>query len=205
MSEALYNELQKPAYSNKTDNEIVAMLNAPDGVEYSIQPATPDITNFLMNTGLYAKLIAVYRTHPVPEIRVAAECALDLAQSQIPFVNLENPNIQTMMGALVAGGVWTQAEADYVKDFGKARKSIAEDLLQRVATLEDVTVARQWPRIVQFGQLHSAAAAACNEVMDYVQVQRADVLSGSYVPSVQNIVALFEVHLAAQLSTQNAS
>lgn len=152
INQLLHEELAKPAYSGMNDAAILAALNAQT-IEYMIQPETPELTNYLMNTGLYAKLIGVYRDHPAQQIRVAAECALDLAQSQIAVVNLENPNIQTMMNALVQGGVWTQAEADSVTNFAKRTRSRAEELIGREATEADVNAARLFPK---WQQAHAA-------------------------------------------------
>src|SRR5689334_12300377 len=104
----LQTELENPEYEGLNAAEIVALLNE-QSIEYFIEPPTPEVTNFLFNNGMYMKLLAVYRTHEDAQIRVAAEAALDLAQSQIPNINLQNPNMLAMLTVLVAGEVWTQA------------------------------------------------------------------------------------------------
>jgi hypothetical protein len=127
----LLNEIENdPAgmgYEGKTPTEIAVLLNAPTRT-YPIQPETASLTAYLYNEGLYAKLIAHYRDHPSKGVQVAAECALDMAASQLPTINLQNPNAVAMMNGLVAGGVWTQAELDALLAFSSATRSRAEEL-----------------------------------------------------------------------------
>jgi hypothetical protein len=140
--QALETELNQPQYEDKTDAEVLSMLN-DQSIESFVEPATPDLTNFLFNNGLYAKLLAAYRNPQVPlQIQVAAESGLDLAQSQIPNVNLQNPNIQLMLGALVQAGVWTQAEANSVLNFGRRTHSRASELFGADVTQADLDAMR---------------------------------------------------------------
>ncbi|RYX79965.1 hypothetical protein EON83_30535 [bacterium] len=137
----LKTELDTPQYANLSPTDAAQQLNAPT-IEYFAEVPTAELTNFLMNSGLYAKLLAVYRDHPVLQIRVVAEGALALSQSQIPVVNLQNATIQQTLPALVAGGVWTQAEADSMLNFAKRTKSRAQQLLGEPVTEADINAAR---------------------------------------------------------------
>lgn len=170
--EALSAELEKPKYNGLDDAAIVEALNA-ETVEYHVEPATSDLQNYLMTTvsstpplTLYMKLSLTYRNADYSDVvRAVAESAIDLANGQIPNVNLYgNPLYSVMMGVLVQAEVWTQAEADGVLNFGRRYRSRAAELGGTEATEQDIAIARLWPQIqsVQTLQLRHAAATNTN-------------------------------------------
>jgi hypothetical protein len=170
----LQTELENEAYQNLDAAQCVALLNEQN-IEYFVQPPTPEVTNFLFNNGMYMKLLAVYRDHPDVQIRVAAEAAIDLAASQIPELNLENANTQTMMAALVTGGVWTQAEADSLLNFAKRTRSRAEAEFGRLLTENDVNRARWSEQVAAF----EAVIDLKQQELAILKAQRDDLATGN--------------------------
>ncbi|RYX82064.1 hypothetical protein EON83_21390 [bacterium] len=162
-------EVEKPEFTLKSVQEIAGILNAST-TPYFVEVDTPDMTNFLMNTGLYAKLLAVYRDHPNKLVRVAAEGALDLAQSQIKFVNVSNGTIQATLPILVENAVWTQADADSVVNYARRYKSRAFDLFGVEVTEGDIRAARLLDRAQAEVQTLEDARAVVSQ-LEYRQAQ----------------------------------
>lgn len=184
-------ELALPPYEGLDDAQVLEALNALTS-EYFVEPSTPELTNHLMNGGMYAKLLGAYRNPNVPlQLQVAAESGLDLAQSQIPNVNLQNANIQAMMNALVTSGIWTQADRDSVMNFARRTRSRAQELLGEgvVLTPGDIQRARNTPALEATRALEEQVNTAHGAVLAQIQAVRAALEAGE-VASVLTRAAL---------------
>lgn len=169
-----------PEYQGVTDTDVVTRLNAKT-IPYYIEVPTPDLTNFLFNSGLYSKLLAAYRDHPDPRVRVASEGALDLAQSQISKVNVENTAIKMTLPVLVAGNVWSQPEADSVLAYARRYTSIAQRLLEEDVLDADVRAARNYDFYVELREREALLGEQVNDLNQeraVLQGKMIDVLNG---------------------------
>lgn len=150
--ESLINELQTdPAqigYADKSPHEVLALLNAPDR-DYKIEPATPDVANFLVNHGMMAALMVAeskpeYAQFP-DNLKVAVKSVLMLNSSNTPTMNFNNAFTNAAVQGIVAAGLWQQSQVDELIETLAARKrSRAVEMWNQDVEIADVTRAL-WP------------------------------------------------------------
>lgn len=171
----LQTELAKPELSSLSATDAATALNA-ETVEYHELVPTAEVANYLMKTGsstppltLYMKLSLTYRNTQYPDVvRAIAESAIDLAQGQITSIDLQAADFAGMMGVLVQSGIWTQGEADALKNLGRHYKSRAVELLGESVTEADVSRARNLDALNDIDALNQRAAHGYNAVVERI-------------------------------------
>jgi len=120
-------------YSAMSHEEAAASVNARDIPVRKLVPLW-NVKKTAIETNCWLAIKAAAAAHAVPEVQGAAAVAVDYIDDQ-RFENLDMdlPSTQAMLGALVAGGVLTQDQADTLD-------ALADDLTSRAIQLELSTV-----------------------------------------------------------------
>ena len=162
LSNTLTGAIYTSMASSGNYNGILAALNAPyDTGTHYLQRTV--LKNILATNGVYNMLLIASMNPSSPMYEDAVIAIHNLDSSDYPTFTLENPQIQTMIGALVTAGVMTSgAVAELEAQFIPNTSTIAMDILGGAATLDDITQVLGAPLV-------AAAQAAISYAQTYSQ------------------------------------
>jgi len=140
--QSLTTELQKPVYASYASsgdyNSIVNLLNAqyPTGNHYISRVL---LKNILTTNGIYNELLLASITPSSPMYQQAVIFIKNIDSPDYPQFRLENPVIQQFISTAVASGLMTSQDVQLLESqFTLEMTSIAQNILSRAATLDDV-------------------------------------------------------------------
>lgn len=151
----LFNEVSQPQYSGMTDAEIAATLNAQTPVRRHV-PARDLIATAVLN-GVYAAIDAGSDSENA-QMRGLCRSVLAILHLSDQTVNLDDPRVAQMFGALRQYGVITAQQAAQIDALANAvQPSRAEALGLGIVTEDNVAAARGWQAAQEAEQARLAA------------------------------------------------
>ena len=130
-------------YAGKLPVEILTLINAPTR-PYMVEPATPDVANFLVNHGMTAALMVAESSSQFAgfsnELKVAIKSVLMLNSSNTPTMNFENAFTKMAVAGIVQAGLWQQAQVDLlIETLANRTRSRSKELWGEDLTISDVS------------------------------------------------------------------
>ena len=121
MSDALRDELARPDYADLDDQAAADAVNART-VAVRRQVPTWQVRQAAIEGGFWPALVEA-RSSDSPAVRALAISTLAWIDDQsgtIQTIDLDRPSVAAMLGAIVAAGIATQAQADAIRALGDA-------------------------------------------------------------------------------------
>ena len=162
------NDPQNLGYAGLEPMAVLAILSEQSR-DYMIEPATPDVANFLINHGMMAALMvaqesANYSQFP-NELKVALKFVLMLNSSNTPTMNFNNAVTKSAVAGLVAAGLWKQEQVDeLIQKLSLRKRSRAVELWNRDVELVEVARALWADKIAAAEQAQGAANIRVDEL-----------------------------------------
>lgn len=136
-------ELQQPQYADMTDAEAAEALNAPSQPTRREVPARELIATAVLN-GAYAAIDAGAESDN-PQVRGLCRSVLVLLALPDQDVDLDDPRVIQMFGALQQAGIITPEQAAAIDALATTPgRSRAQEIGVGVVTEADVVAARAW-------------------------------------------------------------
>ena len=176
-------------------NGILGLINA----SYNTANSYIDrvyLKDILSTQGIYQQLLLTSNSPGASGYALALSIVHTLDDPDYPQFRLQNPAIQAMLAEAVGAGIMTAAQvAELEAQFTPATSTIANDILGRLATLDDINQVLGTPLI---GQL--------NNVMAYAQTKAQSVLTPlqDAVSQKQSQISAYMGQLQTILSTLQA-
>lgn len=138
-------EIAKSVYNGMTDAQIVTALNAPTPGP-SVPAPLSSILDYLRTNNLWLAIKAAAAASPPNEGAVAAA---DLfGDVHTTAIDLTLPAAQTLMTALVSGGLLTSAEVTALTAISQTTTTIAKNYgFANGVTVAELAAARIWPGV----------------------------------------------------------
>jgi hypothetical protein len=121
MSDVLRDELARPDYADLDDQAAADAVNARTVAVRRPVP-TWQVRQAAIEGGFWAALVEA-RDGTEPQVRALAISVLAWIDDQsgtIQTIDLDRPSVAAMLGAIVAAGIATQAQADAIRALGDA-------------------------------------------------------------------------------------
>ena len=205
--QSLTTELQKPVYASYASsgdyNSIVNLLNAqyPTGNHYISRVL---LKNILTTNGIYNELLLASITPSSPMYQQAVIFIKNIDSPDYPQFRLENPVIQSFISTAVASGLMTSQDVQLLESqFTPEMTSIAQNILSRAATLDDVNQVLGTPLLTQIQTAISYATAKSATVLQplYEAWQTKQASFQQYIQTLQQVQATLLAGNPAQVPT----
>lgn len=126
--QTLTNELANPVYAGMTDLEAVNKLNTKDVPARQLVPLWM-VKKHAIENGYWIAIKAAATSHESPTVQAAATLTLDYVEDKrFDNLDLDLSSTQSLLAALVSGGVITQTNADELDAMADTFISKADEL-----------------------------------------------------------------------------
>lgn len=157
-------EIGLPQYAGMTNDEIAAALNAVSAATRRAVPLAALLATAVLN-GSYAAVKATEANDNAPAaVRGVCASVLVLLSGVFQEINLDDPRVQTNLGALTQAGVLTQQQAAQIDALATVPgRSRAQELGLGVVVEVDIAAARDWQAAQEAEAARLAAYATLRE------------------------------------------